>query len=137
LTENAEQTPIPLAAATATEAAPMPALVQNADVEGEVSVLDVPSCSGGPLRVDAWPLDRINTPDNGWKVLIFAEGHGGDCAYTYAWNDESDVRAANVRGSVLFEVTSPRRDAVILGTVVVTSGDETQRAGMYVHPPRP
>lgn len=140
LTENVEPAQVPAATAAATEEAGVPAPGQDADVERgehEVPAPDVPPCSGGPLRVDAWPLDRVNTPDNGWKVLIFAEGHGGDCAYTYAWNDESDVRAANVRGSVLFEVTSTRRDAVILGTVVVTSGDETQRVGMYVHPPRP
>lgn len=133
-----EAEPTPTAAVV--EAAPMPATDQSANVVSavaEMPALDVPLCSGGSLRVDAWPLDRANTPDNGWKVLIFAEGHGSDCTYTYAWNDESDVRAVDVRGSVTFEVTSPRRDAVILGTVVVTSGDETQRVGLYVQPPRP
>ncbi len=128
----AEPTAVPMA--TAAAVVPIPAPVQDA---GEEPVPDVPSCRGGPLRVDAWPLDRVNTPDNGWKVLIFAEGRGGDCTYTYAWNDESDMRAVNVRGSVTFEVTSPRRDVVILGTVVVTSGDETQRVGLYVQPPPP
>jgi hypothetical protein len=126
--------------AVATVAAPMPAPVEDADVVStteEELASDVPSCSGGSLRVDAWPLDRVNTPDNGWKVLIFAEGHGGDCTYTYAWNDEADVRAVLVAGSVVFEVTSTSRGAVILGTVVVSSGDETQRVGMYIHPPRP
>lgn len=121
-------------------ATPMAASAQDADpvsaTEEEPSP-DVALCSAGPLRVDAWPLDRVNTLDNGWKVLIFAEGHGGDCTYTYAWNDESDVRADNVLGSVVFEVTSPSRGAVILGTVVVTSGDETQRVGVYIQPPRP
>ena len=127
------------ATAAAMGAAPMPVPAPDADVVStteEEPAPDVPSCSGGPLHVDAWPLDRDNTPDNGWKVLIFAEGHGGDCSYTYAWNDQSDVRADNVRGSVTFELTSARRDAVILGTVVVTSGGETQRVGMYIHPPR-
>jgi len=136
----AEPIAVPPATAVATEAAPMPALVLDAVVEAmadEVPAPDVPPCSGEPLRVDAWPLDCVNTPDNGWKVLIFAEGHGGDCSYTYAWNDESDVRAVNVPGSVVFEVTSTSRGDVIVGTVVVTSGDETQRVGMYIHPPRP
>jgi len=132
--------PAPAGTAALTVAAPVPLPSQGTDVVSttdEEPALDVPSCSGGPLRVDAWPLDRINTPDNGWKVLIFAEGHGGDCTYTYAWNDESDLRAVQVRGSVVLEVTSARRDAVILGTVVVTSGGETQRVGMYIDPPRP
>ena len=130
----------PTAFVVATEPAPMPVPAQVAGVGStteEEPALDVLSCSGGPLRVDAWPLDRVNTPDNGWKVLIFAEGHGGDCTYTYAWNDEADVRAVHVEGSVVFEVTSTSRGSVILGTVVVTSGDETQRVGLYIQPPRP
>lgn len=100
----------------------------------------LPYCPGGALRVDAWPLERDftlgdeNTPE-GWKARIFVEGHGGDCVYTYAWNGPEDVRAANVRGPITFEVTSDRRDSVILGTVVVMSGGDVQRVGMYIHPP--
>jgi len=130
----------PTAIAVTTEPAPMPVPAQVANVVStteEEPALGMSSCSGGLLRLDAWPLDRVNTPDNGWKVLIFAEGHGGDCTYTYAWNDDSDVRAVHVAGSVVFEVTSRSRGAVILGTVVVTSGDETQRVGLYIQPPRP
>jgi len=140
LTLATEPPTVPATVAAVTDAAPMPASAESATLVSaadEAPVPDVPSCSGGPLRLDAWPLDRVNTPDNGWKVHIFAEGHGGDCTYTYAWNDASDVRAIKVRDSVVFEVTSPCRDAVILGTVVVTSGDEMQRVGIYVQPPRP
>ncbi|MBN1250141.1 MAG: transglycosylase SLT domain-containing protein [Anaerolineae bacterium] len=101
----------------------------------------LPTCAGGPLTVDAWPLDRdfivgTETTPEGWKVRIYAEGRGGDCVYTYAWNDESDIRVANVRGAATFEVTSTRRDCVIVGTVVVISGDSVKRVGMYIHPPK-
>ena len=92
------------------------------------------ACDGGPLQVDAWPLVRVNTAE-GWKAQIYAEGRGGNCSYTYAWNVESDVKAVGVPGPVSFEVTSSRRASVIVGTVVVTSGGETQRVALYIHPP--
>ncbi len=95
-----------------------------------------PSCAGGALTLDAWPLERINT-EEGWKARIFAEARGGDCSYTYAWNDESDVRGLAMRGPIVFEVTSPRRGAAIVGTVVVTSGDATKRVALYVRSPEP
>ncbi len=93
-----------------------------------------PLCEGGPLELDAWPLVRVNTAD-GWQAQIYAEGRGGDCNYTYAWNVESDVKAEGVRGPISFEVTSSRRASVIVGTVVVMSGGETQRVALYIHPP--
>jgi hypothetical protein len=67
--------------------------------------------------------------------VIFAEGHGGDCTYTYAWNVESDVRAEGIRGPALFEVTTDRPANAIVGTVVVTSGDETVRVPLYIRAP--
>ncbi|MGC9522165.1 MAG: lytic transglycosylase domain-containing protein [Anaerolineae bacterium] len=96
----------------------------------------VAACSGGALTVDAWPLERVNTPE-GWKVRIFAEARGGNCVYTYAWNDESDVRGAGMNGPIVFEVTSSRRGAAIVGTVVVISGDVTQRVALYIPSPEP
>ncbi len=92
------------------------------------------ACGGGPLKVDAWPLERWNTED-GWRGRVYVEGRGGNCSYTYAWNDASDVKGEALPGSLAFEVHSPRRGDVILGTVVVASGEETVRVGLYILPP--
>ena len=92
------------------------------------------ACSPAPLRVDAYPLERINTPE-GWLVRIYARAYHGNCSYTYAWNSESNVQGAGYAGPIVFEVTSPRRDSVLVGTVVVISGEETERVGLYIHPP--
>ncbi|MGC9469540.1 MAG: transglycosylase SLT domain-containing protein [Anaerolineae bacterium] len=91
-------------------------------------------CAGGPLLLDAWPLDRMNTPE-GWMVRIYAEARGGDCRYTYAWNEESDVRGEDLPGPIVFEVTSTRRDSPLLGTVVVLSAGEVRRVQLYINPP--
>ena len=117
---EAPQTPVSTMAGASDEVAP--------------TVASNVACDGGPLQVDAWPLVRVNTAE-GWKAQIYAEGRGGNCSYTYAWNVESDVKAVGVPGPVSFEVTSSRRASVIVGTVVVTSGGETQRVALYIHPP--
>lgn len=110
----------------------------NSPAEVPVTPVAMPSftCSGGPLVLDAYPLERVNTIE-GWKARVYAGGRGGDCVYTYAWNDETDVRAENVRGAVTFEVSSSRRGEVIVGTVVLSSAGETVRVGVYIHPPAP
>jgi hypothetical protein len=136
-TATPTQVPVDVAVAKVTTSGTTPV----APIPTSLPVSDLPSCAGGPLVVDAWPLDRdfivgTETTPEGWKVRIYAEGRGGECVYTYAWNDESDIRAANVRGATTFEVTSTRRDCVILGTVVVMSGDSVERVGIYVHPPK-
>lgn len=118
-----EPTPVPEVAAEAPSAEPEPVVVPQ-------------DCAGGPLTVDAWPVNVVNTvEDNGWTVTIFAEGHGGNCVYTYAWNEETEVQGAALTGGMTFDVHSTRRDSVIVGTVVVTSGEETVRVGVYVNPP--
>ncbi len=92
-------------------------------------------CLGGDFWVDAWPLESVvNLP--GWRVRIFAEGHGGDCQYTYAWNVEEDIKGEVTGGPITFEIDTPRRDAAIVGTVVVSSAGETIRVPLYVHPPK-
>jgi hypothetical protein len=102
---------------------------------------ELPTCSGEPLTLAAWPLDSAftaatETEPAGWKVRIYVEARGGDCVYSYAWNDASDIRVANVQGSATFEVTSTRRDAVIVGTVVVLSGEHVRRVPLYIPPPK-
>lgn len=91
-------------------------------------------CPGGELRVNAWPMDSVHKGTY-WEAQVFAEGMGGDCDYTYAWNDESDIRGEHMRGPIVFTVSSTEFGGSIVGTVVVTSGDETARMGVYINPP--
>jgi hypothetical protein len=72
----------------------------------------------------------------GWTVTIFAEGHGGDCHYTYSWNIEEEIQGVVVGGPITFEIHTPRRDSAIVGTVVVSSAGETVRVPLYVPSPK-
>ncbi|MGC9348173.1 MAG: lytic transglycosylase domain-containing protein [Anaerolineae bacterium] len=96
--------------------------------------LPMQACTGAELTASAWPMEREYT-GQGWKARVFAEGRGGDCVYTYAWNDLSDIRGEAMTGPIVFEVSTDRQDAVIVGTVVVISGGETKRVGVYITPP--
>lgn len=98
------------------------------------TALAVSDCAGGALSLVAWPLERRNTPD-GWAVRIYAESRGGNCTYTYAWNEEQNVVAQTTDDHVVFEVTSTRRGTPLLGTVVVSSGGEIRRVKLYIVPP--
>jgi hypothetical protein len=93
-----------------------------------------PPCVGGDLQVNAWPMDSVHKGDH-WEAQVFAEGIGGSCTYTYAWNDEADIRGDHMSGPIVFSVSSTEFAGVIVGTVVVTSGDETVRQGVYITPP--
>jgi len=134
---SATSAPSPTAEATVARV-PVASTLSTDDPVLDPTATPVPTetlaCAGGPLALDAWPLDTIWT-EEGWKVVIYAQGHGGDCSYTYAWNDDTDLRAEHTRDCTVFEVFSDRRDAAILGSVLVTAGDETQRVGIYVKPP--
>ena len=91
-------------------------------------------CLGGDFMVDAWQLESVVKP-KGWKVTIYAEGHGGDCNYTYAWDAEDNVKGVVTGGPITFEIHTPQREASIVGTVIVTSGDEIVKAAIYVSSP--
>jgi hypothetical protein len=88
------------------------------------------ACEGGPLRLEAWPLDRTWT-SGGWTVTIHARAYGGDCRYTYAW--ERQVVAGPTSGATTFEVKT-RRGAMV-GEVSVTSAGQSAKVGLYVRPP--
>ncbi len=91
-------------------------------------------CEGGDFWGEAWYYERHNTPE-GWKATIYAIGHGGDCQYTYAWKTEEDVRGGPITGPLTFEVRSPHRNGNIIGSVLITSGDETISVGIYIPSP--
>lgn len=104
---------------------------EMAEVEADSSL---PPCAGGDFWGEAWYFERQNTAA-GWKATVYATGHGGDCRYTYAWKTEDDVRGGPVSGPLTFEVTSPHRNGNIIGSVLITSGDETISVGLYIPSP--
>lgn len=143
LAVEATSTPVPVATERAPSGLPgptvaagegTPATAASSLVTPTATVAPVAACAGGPLSVDTYPLDRINTPE-GWMVRVYASAAGGTCRYTYAWNDESAIRGVDMQGPIVFELTSERRDSPILGTVVVMSGEEMVRVKMYIRPP--
>lgn len=92
-------------------------------------------CLGGDFWIEAWPLEStVHLPS--WSVRIYATGHGGDCQYTYAWNMEEDIKGVITGGPITFIIDMPRRDAAIVGTVVVSSAGETRRVQIYVPAPK-
>jgi hypothetical protein len=89
-------------------------------------------CEGGPLRLDAWDVDKVRT-SGGWTATVFVEGHGGDCVYTYAW--EGEVKGGPMSGSMTFELSSAGYGTAIVGNVSVTSAGETVTVGLFIKPP--
>ena len=88
------------------------------------------ACEGGPLRLEAWPLDRSWIP-GGWRVTIYAKARGGDCRYVYAW--ERKELDGPTSGSTTFEVET--RQGAMVGEVSVTSAGQSAKVGLYVRPP--
>ena len=85
--------------------------------------------------LDGWWCEGY-TPDNGWGVVIYARGYGGNCVYTYAWNEEPNVVGGPVvLDGITFRLSRPDRASNIVGTMVVMSGDETFRVGVFIKPP--
>ncbi len=87
-------------------------------------------CEGGPLRLDAWYVDRVCTA-TGWKATVFVRGYGGDCVYAYAW--EREVKGGPTSGPMTFELTS--KGGAMVGEASVTSAGQTAKVGLYI--PRP
>jgi len=88
-------------------------------------------CTAGPLRLEAWALDRAWVP-GGWMAKMYARAYGGDCQYSYGW--ERQVERGPTADAVTFEVTNPQRGAMV-GEVFVTSAGETATVGLYIRPP--
>jgi len=87
------------------------------------------TCQGGELWLDVWPVSTSCEGATGpWTATIFVEGHGGDCMYTYTWQDE--VQGGPMPGSMTFDVYSG--GGKIIGTVSVTSGGVTVKGPVYV-----
>jgi hypothetical protein len=90
------------------------------------------ACTGESLWAESWAMETRRGDEQSWTAVIYARGHGGNCMYAYSWN--GDVDKGTTTDGILFEITVDRREP-ILGTVVVTSGDESVSVGVYVLPP--
>jgi len=90
-------------------------------------------CPGGPLWLDAWPIDK-HCRSGGWTATLFVQGHGGNCQYTYGW--EGQARGGPTSGSMVFEVNRSGYGGSLVGEAFVTSAGETVKVGVFVtHPP--
>ena len=87
-------------------------------------------CEGGPLRLDAWPIDRACT-GTGWRATIFVKGYGGDCQYTYAW--EREVKGGPTSGPMTFELRTT--GGPMVGEASVTSAGQTAKVKLFIHRP--
>jgi hypothetical protein len=88
-------------------------------------------CAGGPLRLEAWPVERVRVRE-GWRATVFVKGYGGDCLYTYAW--EGQVKGGPTPNAITFDLTNRNRGAMV-GQVSVTSAGQTAKVGLYIYPP--
>ncbi len=93
------------------------------------------ACAPEELWAEAWPAEKQYSLSGGWTVKLFARGHGGNCVYTYAWNTPDNVIAGPTSAPVFFNISTPRQDANIVGTVWVISGDQQAKVGIFVSPP--
>jgi hypothetical protein len=90
-------------------------------------------CTGGPLWLDAWDLEKELTIGGGWTATIYLAGHGGDCVYTYTW--ESEVRGGPTADPITFDIHHSERFGNVIGTASVTSAGETVEVGLFIRPP--
>jgi hypothetical protein len=108
----------------------LPAPVSAPTTESEPVI----ACDGGDFWAEGWQLHTVvNTV--GWTATIYAEGHGGDCQYTYAWNVPDEIKGQSMSGPVTFDIYMPNRDGTIVGTILVSSGDSVAKIGIYVPAP--
>jgi hypothetical protein len=91
-----------------------------------------PSCEGGALWIDAWPVGNGVCTASGWTASVFVAGHGGNCLYTYYW--EGEIVAGPQAGSTTFTVDIGGLGALV-GSVSVSSGSETVKASVYQDAP--
>jgi len=113
---------------------PVPTLTPTTTATPTPSATPTVACPTESFWAEAWPIQKMNTVD-GWMAEIYVKGHGGNCVYTYAWNEEKNIVGGPLLGSVTFEIRVPDRAANIVGTVVVMSGNEVVRVGVFVKPP--
>ena len=88
-------------------------------------------CSGGPLRLEAWPV-ATSCKEAGWTATVYVRAYGGDCRYTYGW--ERQVKGGPTPGSMTFDLYSTVFGAMV-GEASVSSAGQVAKAGLYIRPP--
>ena len=91
-------------------------------------------CAGGPLQLDAWPINAVCNPAGGWVATMFVEARGGDCAYVYEW--ENHVVGGPTPNSLTFDVVSASWGIAIVGETAVNSDGQRAEVELHVPPPR-
>ncbi|MBN1877892.1 MAG: hypothetical protein JXA33_26965 [Anaerolineae bacterium] len=90
-------------------------------------------CTGGELVLTAYVVEKICQPGSGWDANIFVEAQGGNCLYTYYW--ENEPQSNIVTGSITFRVPIASRTAVV-GTVSVISNGQTVSTKIFADAPQ-
>ncbi len=90
-----------------------------------------PACPSGPLTLEAWAVST-RCVGGGWEATVFVRGRGGDCRYTYAW--EQVIKGGPTSGSMTFNLWSSVLGAMV-GNASVTSAGQTAKVGLYIRPP--
>jgi hypothetical protein len=90
----------------------------------------LPGCAGGPLTLQAWPVDT-RCVGGGWAATVYVTASGGDCRYAYAW--ERVPKAGPTSGPATFELWSP--GGAMVGEASVTSAGQTAKVGLYIRAP--
>lgn len=91
------------------------------------------ACVGGPLELDAWPVDSFCKASGGWVTTIFVDARGGDCSYTYEW--ENHVVGGPTPNSMTFNVESATWGIAIVGEAAVSSAGQRAEVELHVPPP--
>jgi len=118
------------ATAAATEGTPLPTLPPSAP---PTIAAPPENCEGGALTLEAWHAEKFYVED-GWVVRVCGEAHGGNCMYTYFW--ENEIRGGPMTGPICFEVQVGIYAETVVGTISVSSGEQTARRSLYITRPR-
>ncbi len=124
-------TPVPTL--TPMSSAPPTTPTPTTTITSTLALTPTTPCAGGPLQINAWHLEKRIDPRGGWTAIIFVQGHGGDCMYTYAW--EGEVKGGPMSDPLTFEIHSPDMQGKIIGTASVTSAGETVKTGLFINSP--
>jgi hypothetical protein len=100
---------------------------------GSPELLEPSTCSGGPLQLNAWPVNAVCIPGGGWVATIFVEGQGGGCTYAYEW--ENHRVGGSTPNAITFDVVSASWGIAIVGEAAVESAGQRAEVELHVPPP--
>jgi hypothetical protein len=68
----------------------------------------------------------------GWTARVYVRGIGGDCRYTYSW--EQQIKGGPTPGQMTFDLHSTVFGAMV-GYASASSAGQVARVGLYIRPP--